>query len=97
MKPMQKELITGSVGTALGVAGTAAQTNEILQTVSLVLTIMGALVSFVIVPLLNWYSNAKRDGKITKEEANEGLATLKKGLQDLDDLKGANKHDEGKN
>lgn len=45
---MKNELIAGGIGTGLGVLGTATQLNEVLQTISLIITILGALVSFVI-------------------------------------------------
>lgn len=77
---MNKELITGIIGTGCGVVGTATQTNEVLQIVSLVITILGGLVSFIVVPLLNWYRNAKKDGKITLDEIQVGAETLKDGL-----------------
>lgn len=77
---MKSELITATIGTALGVVGTATQTNEVLETVSLVITICGAVVSFIVVPLLNWYRSAKKDGKITLDEVQEGIETAKEGL-----------------
>lgn len=82
---MQKELITGAVGTALGIVGTATQTNEVLQTISLIVTIVGACVSMLLVPLLSWYQKAKEDGKITPEELKEGAETLKEGIKNVDD------------
>ena len=78
---MNKELITGIVGTGLGVVGTAIQPNEILQTISLIITILGSIVCFIVVPLLNWYTNAKKDGKITMDEIQIGAETLKDGLE----------------
>lgn len=78
---MKNELIAGGIGTTLGVVGTATQINETLQTVSLVITILGALVSFIIVPLLTWYKNAKKDGKITKEELQEATEKLEEGIE----------------
>ena len=77
---MKAELITGAVGTSLGVVGTATQTNEVLQTISLIITIIGALISMIVVPLLSWYMKAKKDGKITANEIKEGAETLKNGL-----------------
>ena len=68
---MKNELITGAVGTSLSAVGTAIQTNEILQTISLVITILGGLITFVIVPLVNWYREAKKDGKIDKDEIKQ--------------------------
>lgn len=92
---MRNEMIAGAVGTALGIAGTATQTNQVLETISLIITIIGALISFVVVPLLNWYRSAKKDGKISAEEIQEGAETLKQGLdktKETIDKKGG-KHD----
>ena len=77
---MKQEFIAGGVGTGLGVLGTAMQLNEVLQTISLIITILGALVSFVLVPLLSWYRNAKKDGKITADEIADAAENLKGGL-----------------
>lgn len=82
---MKNELIAGGVGTALSAAGTAAQTNEVLQTISLIITIIGALISFIVVPLLNWYKSAKKDGKIDVEEIGDAANTLKDGLKKTQD------------
>lgn len=78
-----KELATGTAGCALSAVGTAVQTNEILQTISLVLTILGTLITFVILPLFNWYRNAKKDGKIDKEEIKEAVDIVSKGAEEV--------------
>ena len=82
---MKQELITGAVGTTLGVVGTATQTNEVLQTISLVITIIGAFISMILVPILSWYIKAKKDGKITADEIKEGVETTKEGLDKFKD------------
>ena len=84
---MHKELITGAVGTTVSAIGTVTQTNDILQTVSLVITIIGAVISMIIVPVLSWYMKAKSDGKITVEEAKEGIDTLKEGVKQVQQVK----------
>ena len=78
---MKSELLTGSVGTAISAVGTATQTNELLQTISLVITIIGGIITFIIVPLVNWYQKAKSDGKFTKEEIEEGIEIIKDGTE----------------
>ena len=80
---MKEELIAGGVGTSLGVLGTTTQTNEILQTISLVITIIGAVISMIIVPLISWWQKAKKDGKITKEEIQEGIDIISDGVEKL--------------
>lgn len=84
---MKDELIAGGVGTSLGVIGTATQTNEILQTISLIVTIIGAVISMIIVPLISWWQKAKKDGKITEEEIQEGIGIISDGLDSLKDKK----------
>lgn len=70
---MKNELIGGSIGTALSAVGTGLQTNDVLQTISLCITIIGGLITFIIVPLVTWYKNAKKDGKIDANELEEGV------------------------
>lgn len=84
---MKHELITGAVGTTVSAIGTATQTNDILQTVSLVITIIGAVISMIIVPLLSWYTKAKADGKITVDEAKEGVDIVKDGIENIKNIK----------
>ena len=83
---MKNELIAGSVGTSLGVIGTATQTNEILQTISLIVTIIGAIISMIIVPIISWWQKAKKDGKITTEEIHEGIDIISDGVEKLKDI-----------
>lgn len=80
---MKNEVLLGGAGTALSAVGTALQVNEILQTISLVITIVGGLVSLVIVPLLTWYKNAKKDGKIDADEIAEAAKIAKDGIDEL--------------
>lgn len=82
---MKYEMIGSAVGTTLGVIGTATQTNEILQTISLIITIIGAFISMILVPILSWYIKAKKDGKITAKEIKEGVEITKEGLDKFKD------------
>ena len=90
-KNMKNELIAGGVGTGLAVLGTATQLNEVLQTISLIITILGALVSFVVVPLLSWYRNAKKDNKISVEELQEAANILDEGAKKIKESQTSNK------
>lgn len=80
---MKNELIGGSIGTALSAVGTGLQTNEILQTISLIITIIGGLITFIIVPLLTWYKNAKKDGKIDKDEIKDAIEIVVDGSEKI--------------
>lgn len=73
----------GAAGTVMSATGTALQTNDVLQTISLIITIVGALISMIIIPLTNWYRRVKADGKIDKEEIKEGIDTAIKGIEDV--------------
>lgn len=88
---IRDELIGGSIGTALSAVGTGLQTNDVLQTISLVITIIGGLITFIIVPLINWYKNAKKDGKIDKDELKDGVDIIVEGsekvIDEIDDKK----------
>ena len=81
----ETSLIGGAIGTTLSAVGTATQTNQILQTISLIITIIGALISMVIIPILNWYIKAKADGKITKDEIKEGIEIASDGTKEFID------------
>ena len=61
-------LLIGSIGTTLSFVGTAMQTNEVLQTISIIITIIGGLITVIIMPLVNQNKRAKKDGKIDTEE-----------------------------
>ena len=90
------EFIAGFFATGTSAVGTALQTNEVLQTISLIITILGGIVSLIVLPLLNWYNKAKKDGKITPEEINEGVKTLQEGLDGVKNIVDENKdHKEG--
>ena len=83
---MKNDLIAGTLGTALSATGTVLQTNDILQTISLIITIIGGIITFIVIPLLTWLRKAKSDGKITKDEISEGVDTLQKGLDEVENL-----------
>ena len=81
---MNKEVIGGIIGTGVSAAGTAIQTNEVLQNISLVLTILGTIIT-IAMAFVNWWKNAKKDGKIDEDEINEGLGIIKDGIEQIKD------------
>ena len=86
--------IIGGVASSLSAVGTSLQTNEVLQIISLVLTIAGTLITFIVLPLLNWYIKAKKDGKITIDEVKEGVETLQEGINSTQNTLGDKKKEE---
>lgn len=77
---MKKEILEGSVGTILSAVGTAVQVDEVLKYISLGITILGGIISMIIIPLWNWYREAKKDGKISKEEIEQGVKIASDGV-----------------
>lgn len=79
---MNKDLLFGSIGTLMTSIGISSA-NEWLELVSLILTILGAVMTLIVIPIINWYRNAKKDGKITAEEIKEGIDIAKDGVDKL--------------
>lgn len=82
---MNKEIISGTIGTCLSAVGTGLQTNEVLEMISLIITIVGGIITFIVVPLINWYKHAKKDGKITIDEVKDGVEIIKDGVEEIND------------
>ena len=79
---MKQSWIGGIIGTSVSATGTALQTNEVLQTISLIITILGGVITIVFA-LLGWYQKAKADGKIDKDEIKEATDIIKDGVDEL--------------
>lgn len=80
-----KEFIGGIVGTILSSTGAIADVNEVLTIISTVITILGGILTLIIIPLVSWYRRAKEDGKITTDELKEGKDIIQQGVEDLKD------------
>ena len=91
---MKNEIIGGAIGTAISATGTVIQPNEVLQIISLVITILGAVITTGFT-LWTWWKNAKKDGKIDKDEVKEAIDILQDGgekiKETLDDKKEGDK------
>ena len=82
---MKDNIIYGSIGTALSAIGTGLQTNEVLETISLIITIIGGIITFIIVPLLSWYNKSKADDKIDTNEIQEAIKIISHGSEKIKD------------
>lgn len=91
MKQNVFQLVGGLFGTSMSAVGTALQTSEVMQIISLAITIIGGIISMIVIPLLNWYREAKKDGKITVDEIDEGVKTLQEGLNGVKEVVDENK------
>lgn len=83
---MKNEIISGSIGTVLSAIGTAIQTEQTLRIIALVITILGAILTYIVMPLLNWFKKAKQDGKIDANEIKEGVDIIASGSNDVKDV-----------
>ena len=91
MKQNVFQLVGGLFGTSMSAVGTALQTSEVMQIISLAITIIGGIISMIVIPLLNWYREAKKDGKVTVDEIGEGVNTLQEGLNGVKNIVDENK------
>lgn len=78
------QVIGGIFGTILSGLGTAIQTNDLLQMISLCLTIIGTILT-IVMALVNWFRKAKKDGKIDEKELEEGISIIKDGVDEVKD------------
>lgn len=92
---MNKEVAGAISGTALSAIGTGLQTSEVLQIISLVLTIIGSLIT-ITMAVINWWKKASADGRITKEELEEGANIAKEGIDALNERIEKGKEGKGK-
>ena len=80
-----KTFVSATLGATLGAVGTATQTNETLETISLIITIVGAFLSFIVCPLISWLNHAKKDGHIDSEEIEDLTKEITHGLNEIGD------------
>lgn len=61
-----------------------AQVEQVLRIASFVLSI---IISIVILAsrIITWWKEAKKDGKITKDEIKEGVNIITEGVEDIKD------------
>lgn len=91
---MNEKNLFGVIGTSLGVIGTSMQTEDVLRIVSLIITIVGGLITWIVIPILNWYNKSKADGKIDKEEVEELTDILQDGTSKIQEQVEKEKEDE---
>lgn len=83
--------IVGSViGNCLSVFGVilnAEQINTVESITSIVCMIIGLLItiiSAIVIPIIKWYKNAKKDGIIDEEEINDLGEILQNGVEQVE-------------
>ena len=79
MAPDEK-MMMGIIGTAVSATGAGLSVTEVQAIISIVVTIAGFVISVLIpliIKLVKKIKEAKADGKITKEEADDIASTVK--------------------
>lgn len=84
-----KQELGSYLGNIVGVICTAIQPDELLQIISLILTIIATLFSIAFT-IYNWWKKASKDGKIDKEEINELVDIVGKAKEDIDEIRRGN-------
>ena len=82
-----KEFILGLIGTGMSSVGAIVDVNQVLSIISTIITIVGGIITLIVIPLITWWKKAKEDGKITKEEIDEATQIIKEGTEGLKDKK----------
>ena len=85
---VNKETIASAIGTTFAAVGTSIQPDEVLRYVSLIITIIGGIITLVtaiwglVAKIKAWHKKAMEDGKITREEYDELGNIVKEGIND---------------
>ena len=80
-----KEFILGLIGTGMSSVGAIVDVNQVLSIISYVITIVGGILTLIVIPLITWWKRAKEDGQITKEEIDEATQIIQSGVEGLND------------
>ena len=75
----EDKLMCGLVGTAVSAAGTGLAISEVQAVISIVITVLGFIISVVvpfILKIVKKIKDAKSDGHITEEEAKDIMNTV---------------------
>ena len=91
---MDDKMLFGVVGTAVSATGAGLSVTEIQAIVSIVVTVLGFIISVLIplgIKLFQKIKKAREDGKINKEELNDIIETGKEIVDEtkkvVDDIK----------
>lgn len=91
------QLLCGFIGTGVGAVGTSLSVTEVQAIVSIIVTILGFLISVVIplgIKIVMKIKKANEDGKITQEEIDDIQADLQEGGKEIKEFIDKNKKKE---
>ena len=87
---MKAECVGSTICTAVAGTSTAIQPNQVLQYIQLAITIIAGLIS-IILGLRAWWKDAKKDGKIDKDEVEDAIDIVMGGAKEIQDQIGKEK------
>lgn len=79
--------VIGNILSVMGVVLNDEQMNTVESITSIVCMIVGLLITIIsalVIPLIKWYKNAKKDGKIDEEEVNDLGDILQNGVNEIE-------------
>jgi Na+/melibiose symporter-like transporter len=79
-----KDYTLSTIGSVTSWAFTIAQTNEILQFIMFIMSIISTAFTIAFI-IFKWYNKAKEDGKITKEEIEDLADDISEALGNKED------------
>ena len=77
----------GLIGTGVGAVGAGLSVNELQAIISIVVTILGFLISVAIpwiIKLIKWWKKSKKDGEIDEKELEELEGIIKEGSDEIE-------------
>ena len=87
MKKMTDKTLFGLIGTGVGAVGAGLSVTELQAIISIVVTILGFLISVALpwlIKLIKWYKKSKKDGKIDENELEELEGIIKEGSEEIE-------------
>ena len=90
-----KELLGSVICTAVAGTSTAIQPEQVFAYIQMGLTIVATLIT-IILGIRAWWKDAKKDGKIDKEEVEDLTTIVSNGVHTIIDTTKGNKENENK-
>ena len=84
---MTDKTLFGLIGTGVGAVGAGLSVTELQAIISIIVTILGFLISVAIpwiIKLVKWYKKAKKDGKVDENELEELEGIIKEGSDEIE-------------
>lgn len=88
--------IIGNIFSVFGVVLSSEQLESIESITSIICMVLGILITIIsafIIPLVKWWKNARKDGKIDDEEIDEVVKILEDGSKELKEQGKEKEHD----